>query len=228
MDPLDRVPRWEGWDQEGALPRNGPQRRGGVHRGLRGSLWKSAPRGPQLVPRPSTSSDADPLLQSELWRQSDTPRGTHQPRKRFYKVLSCYSRTQNPSSPQSLLCWPISSSCGFPSIDLSRASFKVPCRVTRAAFPSLPAPSAGSTETSAQPTPAPPLLSPHLGPCLLPGLPLQPPRGQVHRKCRHLALNQPLAVLGQGPVSRTVTSPLPEAVFQVLSLQWWYCITTSR
>lgn len=29
MDPLDRVPRWEGWDQEGALPRNGPQRRGG-------------------------------------------------------------------------------------------------------------------------------------------------------------------------------------------------------
>lgn len=82
-----------------------------------------------------------------------------------------------------------------------------------------------------------PLLSPHRsaharpppGPLsgrapLLQASPLPAPQASVptqllHRKCtRRASTRHSLPVLGQRPVSRTVTSPLPETAFQVLSV----------
>ena len=117
--------------------------------------------------------------------------------------------------------WPISSFSRFTSLSLSQTSLNPtpPRRVFRAAFPSL----------------QPPRLTPqdpHTGPCtvqsvaqppprlLPPGeLPWQPPCGRVPTGSVAAlpSTRQPL-VLGQGAVSRAVTSPLPEADFQVLSL----------
>ena len=169
------------------------------------------------------SRDAESLLWSDyLQPVGDSPEGTHGSRKWFYVVLGPLLQDSNsfliPADPTS----------SFSRFTLLPLAFHGLSGSPGRPFTGPQAPQPPPQRSSTRPTPVPPAVQPTLAPRRAPSLtrapllqasPLPAPQASVptqllHRKCtRGASTRHSLPVLGQRPVSRTVTSPLPEAAF---------------